>query len=208
MRAKHALASAALFTAALVASPIGRVSAAAQEAPRGVIEQFNGQLEDVMKHASALGFQGRSEKLQPAVRNAYDLPSMAKESLGAAGAKLSAEDLTRLSDAYARYSAAVYADQFTAYSGEKFTVGETRKTTDTRVVVPSQIVPAHGDPVEIDYVLQENNGHWGIVDVLFDGTVSQLAVRRSEFAPIFRREGLPGLIAILDGKSAQLANKQ
>ena len=44
-------------------------------------------------------------------------------------------------------------------------------------------------------------GHWKIEDVYLDGTVSQLAVRRSEFTAILRAEGPDGLLSKLKNQS-------
>ncbi len=181
--------------------------AGAEEDPRAVVQQLSDCLLDVMKHGSELGFEGRAEKLQPVVSVVYDMAAMTKGTLGPAAAKLSSEEAGRLAEAYRRYSVATYADQFDGWAGERFVVGRPRPTENGLVVVPSQIVPASGTATEIDYLLHQDGEHWQIVDVLFDGTISQVAVRRSEFVPIFRREGLAGLIAVLDGKSVSLGKK-
>lgn len=59
---------------------------------------------------------------------------------------------------------------------------------------------AGGEPVNIDYVMRENNGVWQIADVCLDGTISQLATQRPEFGAILRRDGFDGLIATLQRK--------
>ena len=92
-------------------------------------------------------------------------------------------------------------------NGERFEVGEAHPSTGGAVVVPSWLVPAKGDPTPIDYVMRETEGRWRIVDVLYDGTVSQVAVRRSEFVSIFRAKGLSGLIETIE-KQAQALEKQ
>jgi phospholipid transport system substrate-binding protein len=46
---------------------------------------------------------------------------------------------------------------------------------------------------------------WKIIDVYLDGTVSELALRRSEFSGIVKRENFDALIAALDAKIAKLA---
>jgi hypothetical protein len=44
-----------------------------------------------------------------------------------------------------------------------------------------------------------------VVDVLLDGTVSQLALYRADYSSVFERSGFEGLMATLDEKSANLA---
>lgn len=184
---------------------LGPASAATDA--KAVIDQFCASLIEVMKQGPKLGFTGRVEKLRPVVAAAYDMTAVSRGSLGASAAKLSAEELGRLSAAYERFSVATYADQFSAWEGERFEVEPPRPMADGAVLVPSRIIPAKGDPTEIDYLMRETAGGWRIVDVLFDGAISQVAVRRSEFTPIFRRQGLEGLIATLDAKTQSLETK-
>jgi hypothetical protein len=41
-------------------------------------------------------------------------------------------------------------------------------------------------------------GAWKIIDVYLNGTVSELALRRSEYASLIKREGWNAVIAALD----------
>jgi phospholipid transport system substrate-binding protein len=48
--------------------------------------------------------------------------------------------------------------------------------------------------------MHQNQGSWQISDVYLDGTISQLAIQRSEFYSILRREGVDGLVMALNRK--------
>jgi hypothetical protein len=65
----------------------------------------------------------------------------------------------------------------------------------------STIVPfcSHVDHSE-HYRMHDNVGSWQISDVYMDGTISQLAIQRSEFHSILQREGVDGLIMALNRK--------
>lgn len=164
-------------------------------------------LTEVMKQGKELGFQGRANKLKPVIASTYDMPAVTKAMLGLAANKLSPEDFTRLSDANTRFSVATYADQFSKFGGERFEVGEPHPGVNGNTVVPSTIVSGDGSRTAIDYVVHDNNGAWAIIDVLFNGSISQVAVRRSELVPIFRQNGLDGLITVLDTKAAALEKR-
>jgi phospholipid transport system substrate-binding protein len=45
---------------------------------------------------------------------------------------------------------------------------------------------------------------WLITDIYLDGTISEVATRRSEFAAILRAQGIDGLIAALNRKADML----
>ena len=52
--------------------------------------------------------------------------------------------------------------------------------------------------------LPQNGGVWQIADVYLNGTISELATRRAEFAGILRSQGINGLIGTLNAKADQL----
>ena len=57
-------------------------AAAAPGAPTDVVRNFYGVLLDVMQHATALGPKGRYQKLEPVVLSTFDVPFMARLSVG------------------------------------------------------------------------------------------------------------------------------
>ena len=63
--------------------------------------------------------------------------------------------------------------------------------TDQNVTVHTKIVKANGGSTPLDY-LMDRGGR--ISDVYLDGSISQLAVRHSEFHSILQREAVAGLV--------------
>jgi phospholipid transport system substrate-binding protein len=107
--------------------------------------------------------------------------------------------------AFAHYVAATYADQFDSYSGEQLQViGERPYGGD--VMVQTRIAKADGETTRLDYRMHLNQGAWEIFDVYLDGTISQLAVHRSEFHSILQRQGVDGLVLALNRKTDLLTN--
>ena len=78
-----------------------------------------------------------------------------------------------------------------------------------KVVVATQIVPVTGAPTRIDYVLRpeeaEGGVQWKAIDVMLDGSISQIAVERSEFFGLLGNGGVAKLIASLQRKTADLS---
>jgi phospholipid transport system substrate-binding protein len=72
------------------------------------------------------------------------------------------------------------------------------------LIVTSRIIKSDGDPVDVDYLMRQNGGRWAIGDIYLDGTISEVATHRSEFAAILERQGFDGLIAALDRKAEML----
>jgi phospholipid transport system substrate-binding protein len=59
--------------------------------------------------------------------------------------------------------------------------------------------------VQLDYVMRAGADGWRIIDVLLNGTISEMAERRSEFSAALRDGGAAGLISLLRQKTVQLA---
>ena len=70
-------------------------------------------------------------------------------------------------------------------------------------VVQSRIIPVAGATRELDYAMRQVGGEWRIVDVLFDGSISRLAVQRSDFRALMAGGGA-ALLASLRQKTADL----
>ena len=176
---------------------------AAAAGPSDTIRNFYGVLLDTMQHAQQLGARGRYQKLEPIVFRTFDVPYMAKLSIGPGWASLTPEQKNQATHAYGRYVAAVYATRFDGYSGERLEVlGEQKIKRGT--MVKSQIVKSDGEPVAINYMVHDNAVGYQIRDVYVTGTISELATHRSEFATILRTNGIDGLIASLNKKADDL----
>ena len=67
-------------------------------------------------------------------------------------------------------------------------------------MVQTRIVKSDGETTTLNYLMRQNQGSWQISDVYLDGTISQLAIQRSEFHSILRRDGIDGLVMALTRK--------
>lgn len=182
--------------------------AVAADSPRDSIVKFYDVLLDVMKNGKQLGFKGREERLTPLIDATFDMREMTRLTLGAAAKNLSPEQFAQLVEAFRRYTIASYADNFDDYGGESFVVGDVRQTPGGATVVPSKLVlTGTAAPVSLDYVMREIDGRWGITDILAEGSVSQVAMRRSEFVSLLRREGYDTLLKTIESKTSALATK-
>jgi phospholipid transport system substrate-binding protein len=165
------------------------------------IQAFYDVLVDTMKQGPQLGVQGRFDKMLPAVHAAYDMPAMMKIICGASWDKLPADKQQALVDGFERFSTAIYADRFKKFSGQKFVVDPTPVPRNADVVVKTQLIPADGDSHELNYLMRGPAGNMKIVDVFLDGSISELATRRSDFSGILRNDGPDALIAKLKEKA-------
>jgi phospholipid transport system substrate-binding protein len=153
-----------------------------------------------MKNGRTLGKSGRFTQLEPVIHRSFDIPLMARLSVGSSWATLSEAQRLQVTESFERYISAIYADRFDSYAGQKLQVtGE--QPAAAGVMVRSQIVKANGEPVNVDYMMRRNGNSWLISDIYLDGAISEVATRHSEFAAILKNEGIDGLIAALNRKA-------
>ena len=195
------LAGAALCLAlAALSPPASAMGAGGTETVRSLYDT----LLTTMRNGPALGARGRFAQIAPVVRRVFDIPFMTRLAVGPEWASLSEANRQQVAQAFERYIAAIYAERFDSYSGERLQVtGEQPSAGGT--MITSQITKSNGEPVHINYLMRQNGGIWQIADVYLDGTISELATRRSEFASILRAQGIAGLIETLNTKANTLS---
>jgi phospholipid transport system substrate-binding protein len=169
-----------------------------------LIAKLNAVFIDVMQNAKALGYQGRYEKLEPALVEAYDFPEMTRVTTGRYWRNFTDDQKQQVVAAFHDLSIATYAARFDGFSGERFEILGEEPAPAGNLRVNNQIVPASGEPIHIDYLLRQDDGKWRIIDVYLKSSVSELAVRRAEFTDTLAKGGFEGLLADLKAKVAKL----
>ena len=169
------------------------------------IERLYAALLEVMKLGNATPFAQRYDTLAPVIDQVFDLPTILQISVGARWASLPAEEQATLLEAYRRYTVSTYVANFDAFSGQRFEVSPEPRAAAGEQVVASRIIPADGKPRQIDYVMRQEGGRWQVVDVLLDGSISRVAVQRSDFRGVMSGAGgTAALLASLRRKTADL----
>lgn len=167
------------------------------------VEAFYEALLASMKQAKQLGPKGRFDKLAPVVQSAFDVPGMTKIACGPAWESIAPPDQAALTQAFLTMTTAEYASRFDDFTGEQFQVGGVADQ-GTDKVVKTMLVQGNGKAVTLNYLMRNGNGGWRIVDVLLEGTISQINGRRAEFTSILKSGGAKGLITALKTKAGKL----
>jgi phospholipid transport system substrate-binding protein len=186
---------------ALFAAP--RPGFAAAESGGAVGQSLYYTLLGTMKNGGRLGASGRFAQVAPVIHQIFDLPLMTRLAVGPSWATLSDAQRQQAIDSFGRYISAIYAERFDSYHGQRLEVtGEEPRAGG--MIVRSRIIKADGEPVEVDYLMRRSGGAWLIADIYLDGSISEVATRRSEFAAIIRSQGVGGLVVALNRKADML----
>jgi phospholipid transport system substrate-binding protein len=181
--------------------PVSKAVSESIPSASDVVRGFQSELLSVMKKANELGYQGRYSKLEPLVKKSHDLRTIARIVTGRAWKGLSNEQRQDFVNLFGRLSVATYAHNFDDYSGETFKFEGETKTSRGDILVRTALIESDGKEISFDYILRRRDGHWLIINIIADG-VSDLALKRSEYTGIIRREGFDALTAKLKNKIA------
>ncbi|MCH2170746.1 ABC transporter substrate-binding protein [Myxococcota bacterium] len=183
------------------------------------IDHFHTALTDMAMRADELGYTGRFQRIRPAVEETFDLEFMALKSLGRDARSLSPDQRSEWIETFSDFVAANWARQFDGWSNYEFeSQGVEDAPRETRIV-KTRLVRPDDDDVKLHYRLREvarsdgepgeetgsgeentSGSSWRIIDVYSNGTVSELALRRSEFSSLFAREGFDSLMKTVRAK--------
>ena len=200
----------ALAAACLMPLPVAAAdTTAASHAVTGPIAELNAGLLAQMKAGRAVPFATRYARLAPdraRVRSACRPEGHRRAALGGVGTSRSDPASGCLPKLHHISS---YVANFDDYRGQRFVILPDKGGVGEKVVVETQIVPLSGTPVRIDYFLRPEEGESGVLwkasDIMLDGSISEVVVRRSEFYCLLGDGGVAKLIAALHRKTADLS---
>jgi phospholipid transport system substrate-binding protein len=191
------------ITVAAVA--LGALPARADDAVAPIQRLVDGLLQVMKAGASGTPFQQRYTTLAPVIESVFDLPTILRESVGPTWESLPPDQQSMLQEAFKRYTVASYVNSFDTYNGQQFVVHPETRSVGSDKVVRTEIIPKSGDKHTLDYVMRDSTGSWKVIDVLADGSVSRVAVQRSDFRRLLTRGGAPALAESLRTKTASLS---
>jgi phospholipid transport system substrate-binding protein len=195
-------------TIALLAMLLLGMLASRAQAPSAAvvkIQTYYQQLMPTIQQAARLSVRERDRRFTPVFAAVFDMPTMTRLAVGPAWKTFSAEQQAAIRDAFARFIVADYASQIKDYSGESFVV-DPQTTPETRgggEIVKTKLVQLGGRTVSINYLVRGER----VVDIYLNGTISDLATRRDEFASIITAGGADGLIKRLHDRTETLLGK-
>ena len=170
------------------------------------IEQLVDALLQAMKAGPGTPFNKRFDLLAPVVDHTFDLPAILQQSVGAPWENLPPDQQAMLVQAFRRYTVASYVNSFNAFNGQRFEVKPDTRAVGNEQVVQTRIIPPRGDAHKLDYVMRETGKGWKAVDVLAEGSISRVAVQRSDFRRLLSRGGAQALADSLRAKSTDLSD--
>ena len=193
-----------LLVALLAAPP----PAAAQIAPddaKKFIQTMGDHAIEILQLKS-MSLEQREDKFRDILKDAFAIPLIGKFVLGGLWPKATPEQQTQYLSLFSEWIVKTYAIRFGGYSGEKFSVADTKvNDQDKDVFVATRIDRPEGKPpVMASWRVRQVEGKPQIVDIQVEG-VSMLVTHRSEFSAVGNQGGVN---AILDSLKQRIAKLQ
>jgi phospholipid transport system substrate-binding protein len=203
MHRSFLIACCALAVLAIAAR--GRAAEIAVDTPEATIATLQQNLTAAASGPANAGIEQRYRALEPVIVATHDLPYIAEFALRRQWPSLSEADRQRFIAAFQRLSVMTYAARFTAVGADTFrAISAQPADSSGRAQVSTAVTRAGRPDVTLEYLLQQDEQGWRIINVIADG-VSDLALKRAEYQRVFTSGGLEGLIAELEEQTQRLS---
>ncbi len=187
-------------------------SATAAPAPDELVRAVTNEVLEIVRADKAIqaGDTERVIELVDAkVLPHFDFRRMTMLAVGRDWRNATPEQQDRLTDAFRTLLVRTYSNALTQYRDQTIDFRPLRMAAgETRVQVRTEVRQPGGQPVGVDYMLEQKaDGSWKVFDVIVAG-VSLVTNYRSSFAEEVRVGGVDGLIRSLEDKNRSLAAGQ
>ena len=168
-----------------------------------MIDNLYAVMLETLHGAQKLGYAGRFAKLAPAIAATFDLDFMAEKSVGKHWESFSAEERAAWRALFERNMVASYASRMGGFHGQEFRISGSEPASHATIMIRTTIADPKKDPISITYRMRETPAGWRVIDLFLKGTVSELALRRSDYAGVLRSGGFAALCKSLEDKIAE-----
>ncbi len=163
------------------------------------------RLQSALVDAAALeGVESRYELLEDEIAATHDLEFIGRLTVRRQWRELSESQRSEFTRSFERLSVMSYAARFLNVDSDSFEPPVAEAVSGGRVQVKSGIGRADGSVVALEYLLQNEDSGWRIVNVIADG-VSDIALKRAEYQAVYESGGFDALVAEIETQTRALA---
>ena len=140
------------------------------------------------------------KKLLNVTREIYDIEKMSKMIIGSKWSKITSKDKDKFINVFGEFIATNYIRRFSKLKELDFIHKETKVIGNNFILVKFDL-KVDEDLVYLDYLMYRNKNRWKVFDILLDGSISEIATKKSDFKKIIEEKGFEGLISDLKLKN-------
>lgn len=147
-----------------------------------------------------------NKKVQSVIGNTYNIERMLALIIGEVWKKSISKDQMALKMVFEEYIAKNYILRFKNIKSLEFGKLEINQAGKKYRMAKTKLIINSKDIVPLNYLLDQTNNGWKIFDVLIDGSISEIATKKSEFKSFTNQDDLKPLLEALQKKNLTLPN--
>ena len=147
-----------------------------------------------------------NKKIQSVISNTYNTERMLALIIGEVWKKSISKDRMALKKVFEEYIAKNYILRFRGIKSLEFGKLEINQAGKNYRMAKTKLILNSKDIVPLNYLLDQTNNSWKIFDVLIDGSISEIATKKSEFKSFTNQDDLKPLLEALQKKNSTLPN--
>ena len=145
-------------------------------------------------------FQKKILILDEIVGELFNSNKMIKFIYGRKWKDLDKKTKNKLGLTFQKYISFNYVKRFNNIQNLEFEFLGFKEINEERILVKTYLKPSNEEKINLDYIILKEENNWKIFDVLLNGSISEIATKKSEFNSIIRNKGATGLIEIITSK--------
>ena len=145
-------------------------------------------------------------KMQKVISDTYDVERMLFLIIGKAWKVSEDKPRANLKKVFEEYIAKNYIRRFSSIKKLEFDKLNIEKVGNNFLMAKTKLIINSNDEVALSYLLNQTNKNWKIFDVLIDGSISEIATKKSEFKSFIKEDDIKPLLEALKKKNSMLLN--
>lgn len=179
-------------------------SNASADEPMSVVQTTVNQALEVLRNRQ-IPLAQRQDQLRQIVSATFDFKEMARSALGYHWRQITPAQQDEFTSAFVAFIQDSYLGKINEYTNQQVQFLTTKSLGQGYSQVNTDIVkPGGGEPIKVNYLLEQEGSSWKIYDVTVDA-ISIIANYRNQFNRVMNNQGYDTLIKDLKSKQAALA---
>ena len=156
-----------------------------------IINNFHNSLK--LNNVSNENINERVEKLKISIEDTFNYNKMIKYIYGYQWKKLEQYERNELSQTFFNFISFNYAKRFKEIDKLNFKFDGVENINETRILVKTIMLSSENEPIKFYYVFEYEEEKWKVFDILLDGSISEISVKKNDFKRTISDEGASGL---------------
>jgi phospholipid transport system substrate-binding protein len=135
------------------------------------------------------------------VKKTYDCKKMGRMVVGSTWKEISSNKKKEFIETFEEFIAVNYLRRFRKIDNLEFQYHQTKEIGKKFRLAETSLISDGHENFNINYLFHNKNGGWNIFDVLLDGSISEIATKKSEFSKILKDGGINSLVITLKEKN-------